>query len=274
MKTARPASAELAPDPTVVADALGRLAADGVAIVPGVLSRTESAHALERLWSASDLSESRGIPSHIPRLDPNEANVRVFNLIDLDPLFATLIAHPVAEAIVGGLLGADYIISNFTANIARPGSESMVVHSDLSFVLPEPWTVAASVNAIWCLTDVHAANGATLHLPGSHRFRTRAEVPADAIGQMVPFEAAAGSLVVMDGRVWHTSGRNVTADEDRALLFGYYAKPWIRPQWNFTAALSPNVQEAMNPVMRYRLGLDASLNAPPRELFPDLAGGR
>ena len=31
-------------------------------------------------------------------LDPNAGNVRVFNLIDLDPLFGELIAHPVADA--------------------------------------------------------------------------------------------------------------------------------------------------------------------------------
>jgi len=36
------------------------------------------------------------------------------------------------------LLGPEFLISNFTANIARPGSKSMALHSDLSFVLPEP----------------------------------------------------------------------------------------------------------------------------------------
>lgn len=89
---------------------------------------------------------------------------------------------------------------------------------------------------------------------------------------MVPFEAPAGSIVVMEGRVWHTSGANVTADEDRALLFGYYSKPYIRPQWNFTAALRSEVQAPMSPVQRYRLGLDPSLNSPPKDVFPDLTG--
>ena len=73
---------------------------------------------------------------------------------------------------------------------------------------------------IWCLTDVHPDNGATLHIPGSHRYQTLADVPTDPMAQMVPFEAPAGSIMVMEGRVWHTSGANVTADEDRALLFG------------------------------------------------------
>ena len=33
-------------------------------------------------------AERRGVAAHIPNLDPNPSNVRVFNLIDLDPLFA------------------------------------------------------------------------------------------------------------------------------------------------------------------------------------------
>ena len=183
---------------------------DGVAVVPGVLTPAEAADGLERLWAASRESERRGVAAHIVGLDPNASNVRVFNLIDLDPLFGELIAHPVADAVVSGVLGREYIVSNFTANIARPGSASMVVHSDQAAVMPEPWVVPQTVNVIWCLTDVHADNGATLHIPGSHRYRTAADVPADPIAHMVPFEAPAGSIIVMEGRVWHTSGRNVT----------------------------------------------------------------
>jgi hypothetical protein len=246
---------------------LEQLRADGVAIIPDVLGRDEAADVLDRLWSASAESTRRGIPAHIPGLDPNASNVRVFNLIDLDPVFGELIAHPLADAVVGGLLGPDYIVSNFTANIARPGSASMVVHSDLAAVMPEPWLAPQTVNVIWCLTDVHRDNGATLHIPGSHQWATMADVPADPMAHMAPFEAGAGSVIVMEGRIWHTSGSNVTADEDRALLFGYYTKPFIRPQWNFTAALSPARQAEMSPLMRYRLGLDPTLNMTFQEHF-------
>lgn len=252
------------PSPDAVLDALRE---DGVAVVPGVLDRQAAADALARLWAASEESRRRGIPPHIVGLDPNAANVRVFDLIELDPLFAELIAHPVADAIVGGLLGSDYIVSNFTANIARPGSASMVVHSDLAAVAPEPWLASQTVNVIWCLTGVRADNGATRYIPGSHRYTTMADLPADPMAAMVPFEAAAGSIIVMEGRVWHTSGSNVTADEDRALLFGYYTKPFLRPQWNFTASLSDARKAAMTPLLRYRLGLDVTLNMAFNDVF-------
>ncbi len=254
--------------------ALASLADEGTAVISGVLTTDEAAATFEALLAASDESERRGVPKHIAALDPNAANVRVFNLIDLDPLFARLIEHPIADALVAGLLGSDYIVSNFTANIARPGSESMVVHSDLAAVMPEPWTSALSCNIIWCLTDIRGDNGATMYIPGSHRYRSAADVPANPVANMVPFEAPAGSVVVMDGRVWHTSGRNITAAEDRALLFGYYTKPYLRPQWNFTASLRPEAQAAMSPVMRYRLGLDTNLNMPNEAIFGDLRGTR
>jgi fumagillin biosynthesis dioxygenase len=243
---------------------LDRVAADlerdGCSVVPGVLSPAEVDHAVERLWAASAESQRRGIPTHIEQLDPNASNVRVFDLVDLDPLFGELLEHPVADAVVGRFLGPGYIVSNFTANIARPGSGSMFVHSDQSLVAPEPWLEPWAVNVIWCLSDIRRENGATLHVPASHRIATRADLPADLEARLVPFEAAAGSILVMEGRVWHTSGANVTADEDRPLLFAYYTKPFVRPQWNFTAALRPEVQAGFSPTMRYRLGLDIGLN--------------
>ena len=161
---------------------------------------------------------------------------------------------------VRSLLGEDFLISNFTANIARPGSRSMPLHSDQALVTPEPWLHPWAMNIIWCLTDVRFENGATLFLPGSHRFARRSELPPDPLSHMRPFEARAGSIIAMEGRVWHTSGANITQDEDRALLFGYYTTAFLRPQVNWNAALSPAVQASFAPDMRRWLGLDAEAN--------------
>jgi fumagillin biosynthesis dioxygenase len=244
-------------DLQAVAETLER---EGCAVVPGVLSATEVDHAVDRLWAASEESQRRGMPAHMPMLDPNASNVRVFDLVDLDPLFGALLEHPVADAIVSAFLGERYIVSNFTANIARPGSAPMFIHSDQSLVAPEPWLQPWSVNVMWCLCDLRPENGATRYVPGSHRWTTRDELPTDLEQRLVPVEAPAGAIVVMDGRVWHTSGANVTESEDRPLLFGYFTKPFVRPQWNFSAALRPEVQARCSPVMRARLGLDVALN--------------
>jgi fumagillin biosynthesis dioxygenase len=232
----------------------------GVAVLPRVLSAKEAEHAVGRLWAAAEGFRRMGGPTFMPQLDPNEANVRVFALLELDPMFRDLIRHPAAVPLVEAVLGEGWMISNFTANIARPGARSMSLHSDQALVVPEPWLAPWSVNIIWCLTDVRGENGGTLYIPGSHKFERRADLPTDALAWLTPIVAPAGSIVVMDGRVWHTSGANVTANEDRALLFGYYSADFLRPQVNWNALLSDETQGSLDPWMRARLGLDVAAN--------------
>lgn len=243
-----------------LASAKTQLREDGWCVVPDVLDPAAARGALDRLWAAAEESRRRGVPTFMPVLDPNAGNVRVFYLLELDPLFRELIQHPAALELVRSLLGPEFLISNFTANIARPGSRSMGLHSDQSLVVPEPWIHPWAMNIIWCLTDVTFENGATLYIPGSHRWATRSEVPADADRRLRPFEAKAGSVIAMEGRIWHTSGANVTPDQDRALLFGYYTAPFLRPQVNWNAALSPETQAALSPDMRRWLGLEVTAN--------------
>lgn len=243
-----------------LAAARTQLRDDGWCVVPGVLDPDGCRHALERLWAAADASERQGVPTFMPVLDPNASNVRVFYLMAHDPVFRELIQHPTAVDLVRSLVGERFLISNFTANIARPGSRSMALHSDQSLVVPAPWLQPWALNIIWCLTDVSFENGATMFIPGSHRWQTRAEVPPDADRRLRPFEAPAGSIVAMDGRMWHTSGANITADQDRALLFGYYTRPFLRPQVNWNACLSAETQVSLDQRMRGWLGLDVAAN--------------
>ncbi len=247
------AEADLAP-------ALAALRADGVAVVEGVLTGEEAERARAALVDAAAESERRGLATFMPALDPNSANVRVFNLLDLHPIFRELILHPVATALVRGLLGEHFTISNFTANIAKPGSGSMSLHSDQALVVPEPWLAPWSMNIVWCLDDVVRENGGTLYLPGSQRFTRRAEVPANPLPRMEAFTAPRGSIVAVDGRVWHTSGANVTKDRERALLFGYYCADFLRPQVNFNATLSMETQAQLSAELfaRLKLGPDAN----------------
>jgi ectoine hydroxylase-related dioxygenase (phytanoyl-CoA dioxygenase family) len=234
---------------------------DGFCVVPDVLDRGRTAEVRGRLVEAAAESERRGVPTFVPALDPNAQNRRVFNLLDLDPVFLELIRHPTAIELVRALLGDGFLISNFTANVARPGSRSMALHSDQGLVIPEPWHAPWAINVIWCLDDVDEGNGATRYLPGSHRYTRVADVPADAPVRTRAFEARAGSIVAMDGRMWHTSGANRSVDRERALLFGYYSRDFVRPQVNWNAALSAATQAGLDTQMREWLGLGPGGNS-------------
>lgn len=233
---------------------------DGWLRVPQVLDREQIEDTKRALAGAIEINAARGNSSHVPMLDPNDSSVRVFNLIDLDPVFRDLITHPLADEVVRATVGDDFLISNFTANIARPGARPMQPHSDLAIVFPGPWLKPWSMNVIWCLDDVDEEVGATRYLPRSHLATSRDELPADLLIDMQPFEASAGDVILMDGRLWHTSGANTSTDRERALLFGYYSAGFLRPQVNWNAALSVETQRAVSPELRQRLGLNAAAN--------------
>ncbi|KAJ4389451.1 hypothetical protein N0V93_006919 [Gnomoniopsis smithogilvyi] len=237
-----------------LSDAKAHLKEHGWVRIPSVLSNEEAENALDRLWKAKAAVEAEGEQTHLDFLDPNPSNVRVFYLMAVDKIFRELISHPKAIDMVKSVLGENFLISNFTANIARPGSESMALHSDQSIVFPDPWYNIWALNVIWCLTDVTKDNGATLYIPGSNKWVTRDEVPRNA-PDLVPFEAKAGDIIVMDGRVWHTSGSNITEDQDRALLFGYYTAGFMRQQVNWTAKLSKDIQDTLTAEQKEWLGL-------------------
>jgi hypothetical protein len=232
-----------------------QLAEEGFCIMPLAMSADTLARARNALDRGAETVGQRD-----GRVDPNDANIRIYNLPALDPVFLELLRDPLALACVGALLGPHAIVSNFTANIALPGSGSMTLHSDQALVVPSPWLEPWAANIIWCLDDVHEANGATRYLPRSHHYTLRAEVPDDAMAQTVAFEAPAGSFIVMEGRLWHTSGCNHTADEQRRMLFAYYSSDFIRQQVNWALALPHEAVAAMDDQLRILFGLEAAGN--------------
>lgn len=228
---------------------------NGFCVFPEVLKQEELEQVRAALDRGVDMTRQHLGSTHVSFMDPNEANVRVNLLPAVDPIFIELLLREDALASVAAAIGNHYIISNFTANIALPGSGSMNLHSDQALVVPPPWTHPWAMNVIWCLDDVSEANGVTRYLPGSHRFRSFDELPQDAMEQTLPFEAPAGSFIAMEGRLWHTSGKNTTRDQQRRMMFAYYSADFIRPQINWAMALPQAVQSGMDEQARRLFGL-------------------
>ena len=86
------------------------------------------------------------------------------------------------------------------------------------------------------------------------------DVPGDLLARSVAFSAVAGSFVAMEGRVWHTSGANVTKDERRAMAFAYYTRDFIRPQVNWAMVMPPEDQAGLDDEARRMLGMSVMGN--------------
>lgn len=237
-----------------------QLREEGFCVFPEVLSTEELARVRDGLDKGVVLTKQQMGSTHIRSLDPNEANIRVNNLPAVDPIFIELLTRNDALSAVYSVLGEHVLVSNFTANIALPGSGSMKLHSDQALVVPSPWPHPWAINIIWCLDDVHEANGATRYLPGSHKFQSQNELPADARERTLPFEAPAGSFIAMEGRLWHTSGENRTDDEQRRMMFAYYSSDFIRPQMNWSMILSTELQATLDNETRVLFGLEPTGN--------------
>lgn len=232
----------------------------GFSIVPDVLAREDAAALKAMLWEIAGHLREKGISTHTGIIDPTADNVRIYDLPDHDPAFLDLLTLREICEVVEAALGGEFIISNFSANIARPGALPMKIHSDQALSLPEPWRESWVLNVIWCFDDISEENGATRYLPGSHRLTRLADLPENPDGHTLPFEASAGSIIFMDGRLWHTSGRNMSRDRDRALAFAYYARAFIRPQNNWHETLSPEVIAGLDERQRGLFGFGPLAN--------------
>jgi ectoine hydroxylase-related dioxygenase (phytanoyl-CoA dioxygenase family) len=221
--------------------ALANLRELGVCVIPDAIAPAQLARAREAMYRAADDDRARGRAQHGFGLDVDDGNVRVWNLLNRDPVFCDLAEHPIALALVRATLGWPALLSNISGNITGPGAAAGVLHADQVFV-PEPWPPQApqGMNVAWCIDDFTRENGATEVVVGSHRWN-RMPTPDDASVRMVSAEAPAGSAIAFESRIWHRTGANTSHDRRRAAVFPFYTTTIYRTQENWFLSLSPGV---------------------------------
>jgi len=232
----------------------------GYCIIPNVLSGDAVEALKSRLIAQAEGERARGVAFHDG--GPGRPNQRLWMLINKGRVFRDLMLHPIVEALMGHLLGPDFLLSSFTANIAHPGGEPMVLHTDQGYV--GFWTPRPVVaNIAWMLDDFTDENGGTRLVPASHlnaaaTHRSSAYAPAEpanmpTLDDTIAAEGRAGSILCFDGRVWHGTGANRTGRPRHALL-SYHCRPFIRQQENLTLGLDPELRATERPALLNRLG--------------------
>lgn len=182
----------------------------------------------------------------------SHGNQRIFMLLNRGHQFVHLAEHPVALAAAEQVLGPHLLLSSITANIACPGNEPQQLHADQQYV-HEPWPHPLTVQVVWMLDDFTEANGATRVVPGSH---TWGRIPTGPEPSSVRLLGRAGSVGFLDGRIWHGTSTNRTAQERRRGIFAYYCAPYLRQQENVFRSLDPVVRRGLSGRMRALLGYD------------------
>jgi ectoine hydroxylase-related dioxygenase (phytanoyl-CoA dioxygenase family) len=222
--------------------ALADLDTHGLCLMERVLDPGTLARARDALYAAAADDRLTGRRVSGFALDRDDRNVRVWNLLNRDPVFCELAEHPTAIALVRHVLGWPALLSNISGNITAPGSVAGVLHPDQIFV-PEPWPERPQgINITWCIDAFTADNGATQVVPGSHRWN-RSPAAADTVDP-ITVEAAAGSVFAFDSRIWHRTGANSTRDGRRAAIFPFYSRPVYRTQENWFLSLDAGVVTA------------------------------
>jgi ectoine hydroxylase-related dioxygenase (phytanoyl-CoA dioxygenase family) len=250
----------------------------GFVVIPDVLPAQTVAALRQRVEAQAAAERALGYTSDGGPEGPNQ---RVFMLVNKGQGFVDLVTHPVAMEVAGHILGSSFLLSQFSANIARFGGMEQGLHcddwwaprpirkdepftrvGDLTRYVDRPDVVVTKgevlappcvVNFAWMITDFTVENGGTRLAPGSH---LSGRTPDGSVPHKTPTvagEGKAGSVLVFDGRMWHGTGRNLTSDPRIALLLTFCG-PQFRSQENFFVGLDPKVYASASDRFREVLG--------------------
>lgn len=229
---------------TAVADAdLVRLASDGYVILHDLLTPAECAdirRAVQPLLDETGRNSFEGVKTR-----------RAYSVMAKTRAVDRLVDHPRVLALLDRLLDPNYLLSQLQVIDIGAGESAQLEHfDDAMYPIPRP-RPALSAATVWAIDEFTADNGATVVLPGSHRWDALRR-PAGA-DERRPAVMPAGSCVFFLGTLWHGGGANTT-DRNRLAVTAQYCQPWLRTQEAFALSTPPDVARMLGPDLRRMLG--------------------
>jgi ectoine hydroxylase-related dioxygenase (phytanoyl-CoA dioxygenase family) len=229
-----------------VEETLQRLEQDGFVVFEDALD----AERIARLVGAVDRVREERAPG---------ASLHLLGFVGLDPEFVELVDEPPILELVARVLGTNIFMYHCHLDVhPRVAHEpAWRWHQDggrqnVELRTPRP---LLSVKIAYFLTDVERPDaGAMRVIPGSHR-RDRLERPSNGSSSpegAVPLLVQAGTAVIVDRRLWHARGDNVSGPVRKALFYAYTHR-WIRPR-DELLAVDEALLARLDPVRRQLLG--------------------
>lgn len=202
----------------------------GCAVIHG-LTRSEivdtAKHELSSFMAATPVAEaddpSTFYPAKTRRISALMARSPTSHQFALDPVVQQLCEHHLGR-------NCERYQLHVSAGLdIGPGAREQVLHREEDpfkfFPLPRPNLVIATM---WAMTRFTKDNGATLLVPGSHRWEADRKADPD---EVVSAEMPKGSVLVWLGGTLHAAGANIS-DEWRYGIILSYSLGWLRQEEN------------------------------------------
>jgi ectoine hydroxylase-related dioxygenase (phytanoyl-CoA dioxygenase family) len=237
------ASAGATVDPSVVDADFAAVERDGYVVLENLLSPEEC----ERIRAAvTPLLDKTGRNTF-----EGERTQRVYSVLNKTRACDRLVDHPRVLALLDRLFLPNYLLSQLQVINIKPGEAAQLLHpDDAIYPVPRPRAPLGAAT-VWAIDAFTSDNGATVVLPGSHRWdadRRPNDQDTRLTAAMPP-----GSCVFFIGTLWHGGGAN-HSDQARLAITAQYCEPWLRPQEAFTLSTNHDTVRAVSEDIRRMLG--------------------
>lgn len=205
---------------------------DGGVIVSNFISKDLRDRIFSELSAFASEFET-GMPGDgIKAVYSGKRTKRFTGLAARSPSFAEVIDHELLHQWAAHGIKCDYWINTAQAIIIGPGQPAQFLHRDVgNWPLVEALGTKAPEalqSILLAISDFKAETGATLVVPGSHRWEDFTKEPDPS--EVVPAVMPAGSALLYTGRVIHAGGANTTEDEWRFGIHMSFVRADLTPE--------------------------------------------
>jgi ectoine hydroxylase-related dioxygenase (phytanoyl-CoA dioxygenase family) len=212
---------------------------------------------LESYLSAEDVQAKRADLERILGKNPTGRNdfegfstQRIYAIFAKTRTFDAQATDPLILGVLENILGPGFQLSAPVGISIGPGEKAQPIHTDDGvYPIPRPHKHLV-VNTMWALDDFTEKNGATVVVPGSHKWiEERPNKDTKVVRAVMP----AGSVLMFVGSIFHGGGANKT-DKSRLGVILEYCAAWVRPQENHILGVPKEIVKGLDPKLQELLG--------------------
>ena len=248
---------------------------EGYTIIPNIMSDLDLENAKnaidETLEQEKTIAQKYGLQ--------NENLLMCFNAQGKHRYFPGMLTrHPEPFLVAQRILGKNMFAHNLAIRIPLPAGKKDWsklgghLHADWHPFTVNPFIggkhYPLAIQSVWCISEFTEENGATYIWPRSHlSLKVPPEQPKKLPSGWIRAKASAGSAVLWDSSLWHTSGTNFGEAPRYSLVF-YFQRWWVRGFNDAYRLWPPKGRQQMTAEEKKIWGLEAAV--PPNTHFREM----